>query len=77
LPDLVTHSLAEYEARALGLATDPARLQGLKERLAQNRLTLPLFDTDRFRRHIEKAYQSMWETWQRGESPRSFAVERQ
>jgi hypothetical protein len=28
-----------------------------------------LFDTERFRRHIEAAYLEMWEIWQRGEQP--------
>ena len=49
--------------------------EGYRNRLAKNRLTHPLFDTDRFRRHIEAAYLQMWEIWQRGEQPRSFAVE--
>jgi hypothetical protein len=30
---------------------------------------------DRFRRHIEAAYVTMWERWQRGERPQGFAVE--
>jgi protein O-GlcNAc transferase len=34
-----------------------------------------LFNTDRYRRHIEAAYLRMWECWQRGESPTSFSVE--
>jgi protein O-GlcNAc transferase len=38
-------------------------------------LRSPLFDADRFRRHIEAAYLTVWEIWQRGESPRSFRVE--
>jgi predicted O-linked N-acetylglucosamine transferase (SPINDLY family) len=75
LADLVTHDLAQYEALALRLARDGAALAAIKERLAQNRATCPLFDTDRFRRHIEAAYTTMWERWQRGESPRGFAVE--
>ena len=75
LPELVTHSLDEYEALALRLATDGSLLRGFRERLEQNRLTFPLFDTDRFCRHIEAAYNTMWERWQRGESPRSFSVE--
>ena len=75
LAELVTNSLEEYEAVALRLATDPSLLDGLRERLKQNRLTYPLFDTDRYRRHIEAAYTRMWELWQRGEAPRSFAVE--
>ena len=75
LPELVTHSLEDYEALALRLAEDPSLLQGYRNRLATNRLTHPLFDTDRFRRHIEAAYMTMWELWQRGEQPRSFSVE--
>jgi len=33
-----------------------------------------LFDADRFRRHIEAAYTTMWEIRWSGERPRSFAV---
>jgi len=75
LPELITHSLDEYESLALQLARNPERLAGLKAKLARNRGTYPLFDTDRFRRHIESAYTTMWERYQRGEPPRSFAVE--
>ena len=74
LAELVTGSLTEYEALALELAHDRDRLQAIRRKLAANRLTHPLFDTDRFRRHIEAAYATMWDIWQRGEPPRSFAV---
>jgi hypothetical protein len=33
-----------------------------------------LFETDRLRRDIERAYMTMWDIAQRGEPPRSFAV---
>jgi protein O-GlcNAc transferase len=75
LPELVTSSLADYEMLALKLATDASLLQSVRQRLKQNRLTYPLFDTDRFRRHIEAAYTTMWGIWQGGESPHSFSVE--
>jgi predicted O-linked N-acetylglucosamine transferase (SPINDLY family) len=75
LPELVTHRIEDYEALALRLAKDPCLLEGYRNRLATNRLTHPLFDTDRFRRHLEAAYLQLWEIWQRGEQPRSFAVE--
>lgn len=75
LPDLVTHSLEEYEILALKLASDPALLRSLRERLARNRSTCPLFDTGRFCRHLEAAYTTMWEIGLRGETPRSFAIE--
>jgi protein O-GlcNAc transferase len=75
LPELVTTSLEEYEALALRLARDPALLQSVRRKLENNRLTHPLFDSDRFRSHIEAAYLSMWDIRQRGEQPRSFTVE--
>jgi protein O-GlcNAc transferase len=75
LPELVTQSLADYEALALRLARDPSLLGALKVRLARNRDMGPLFDTARFTRNIEAAYTTMWERNQRGEPPQSFAVE--
>jgi predicted O-linked N-acetylglucosamine transferase (SPINDLY family) len=74
LPELITRSLPEYEALALKLATDRAMLADIRAKLARNRATHPLFDTDRFRRHIEAAYVTMWERHQRGEPPAGFAV---
>lgn len=53
LPELVTHSLSEYEALALALARDPSRLGSLRARLAVNRREAPLFDTARFCRQLE------------------------
>jgi len=50
-------------------------LADMKARLAGNRATSPWFDTDRFRGHIESACVTMWERYQRGERPESFAVE--
>jgi protein O-GlcNAc transferase len=75
LPELITSDLGEYEALARRLASDPALLRGFRQRLAQNRSTCALFDTDRFRRHIESAYITMWERQRGPEGPRSFSVE--
>ncbi len=77
LPELITHNVADYEALAMRLATNPAALADVRARLASNRTTCALFDTDRFRRHIEAAYVTMWDRYQRGESPQSFSVPRQ
>ena len=75
LPELVTASLEEYQALALKLARGDRLLGELRARLQRNRASAPLFDTDRFRRHIESAYRTMWEIRQRGDKPRAFAVE--
>lgn len=74
LPDLVAGNLTEYEELAVKLATTPELLHEVRSRLQRNRLTHPLFDTDRFRRHVEAAYITMLERHRRGEPPASFAV---
>lgn len=60
LPELVTHSLADYAALALALAHDSARLQALRERLARQRLAAPLFDVTGYTRGLEALYSGMW-----------------
>ncbi len=74
LPELVTHSDAEYEALALQLATEPERLRALRDRLAANRLSSPLFNTERFTRHLEQALQTMVERHAQGLPPAGFDV---
>jgi predicted O-linked N-acetylglucosamine transferase (SPINDLY family) len=41
----------------------------MKNKLAHNRLTHPLFDTDLFRQDIENAYLAIWRAWRTGERP--------
>jgi predicted O-linked N-acetylglucosamine transferase (SPINDLY family) len=74
LRELVTTSLADYEALALALARDPRALAAVRDKLLRNRRSAPLFDSQRFCRDIERAYLHMWERHQRGEPPRSFEV---
>lgn len=74
-PELITGSLQEYEALALKLASDHDLLAGIRATIARNRLSSPLFDTDRFKAHVEAAYTVMWQRCQRGLGPESFAVE--
>ena len=74
LPELVTDSLADYEALTAKLAGDPPLLRAIRDRLAENRASQPLFDMDRLCRHIEAAYRTMWDIHARGERPQNFAV---
>jgi predicted O-linked N-acetylglucosamine transferase (SPINDLY family) len=60
---------------ALKLAQDPALLVSLKRKLVESRGSCALFNQERFARHIEAAYAAMSERAQRGEAPKSFAVE--
>ncbi len=75
LPELVTHSLEDYEKLALQLATQPAMLAAIRSKLASNLATAPLFDTERYTRHLEAAYLRMWEISQKGKAPQGFAID--
>jgi predicted O-linked N-acetylglucosamine transferase (SPINDLY family) len=74
LPELITDSLPAYERRALSLVRDASALATIRRKLQDNRATSPLFDTQRFTRHLEAAFVTMWERQQRGEPPASFMV---
>jgi predicted O-linked N-acetylglucosamine transferase (SPINDLY family) len=69
LPELITDTPQAYEALALELASNAPKLAALRQRLAANRPTQPLFDTALFTRHIEAAYTAMWQRHQAGLPP--------
>lgn len=73
LPELVTHSLDDYQALALRLATEPEALAALRARLAGVRSS-PLFDTPRFARHLEQAYRAMWQLHTAGKTPQAMDI---
>ena len=74
LPELVTHSLQEYEQRAFDLSGGGSELKALRERLTNVSRNGPLFDTARFARSLEAAYCEMWERYLHGHEPASFTV---
>jgi protein O-GlcNAc transferase len=69
LPDLVTPDADAYERLAVELARDPARLQGLRQRLAESRDACPLFDSAQHTRDLEHLYEEMIEAWDQGRAP--------
>ena len=66
LPELIATTLEEYENLAIELAINPRKLNEIKQKLANNRLTTPLFDTPLFTRNLEAAYLKMCELNQAG-----------
>jgi predicted O-linked N-acetylglucosamine transferase (SPINDLY family) len=69
LPELIASTPEAYEALAVDMATHPEKLKAIKQKLAQNRLTAPLFNTRLFTRHMEAAYQEMYQRYQTGLAP--------
>jgi len=74
LEELIAASLPEYERLAVALATERARLEGLRAKLADARLTAPLFDTEGYTRSMEAAYQAMLERARSGLPPEHLDV---
>jgi predicted O-linked N-acetylglucosamine transferase (SPINDLY family) len=48
VPELISHTLSDYEERAVALGSDPAALTALRSKVESARTTSPLFDMPRF-----------------------------
>jgi predicted O-linked N-acetylglucosamine transferase (SPINDLY family) len=60
LKEGIVGSAQEYVARAVHLAGHPAALRSLRDKLARERLSAPLFDTARFARDFDDL---LWKIW--------------
>ena len=74
LPELITNTEQEYEALALSLATDPLELAKIRKKLAHNRLSAPLFDTETYTKNLEKAYTHTYWRYTDGLPPAEFKI---
>jgi protein O-GlcNAc transferase len=74
MPELIAASPVEYEALALRLARAPHELSLLRDKLRRQRASAILFDTPRFARSLEQAYESMWLNYRQGKAPRMIEL---
>ncbi len=74
LPELIAPNLEEYERQAVELARQPEVMRRLREKLALQLSTAPLFDMPRFVRNLERAYDTMWQIHSQGNPARPFDV---
>ena len=74
LTELITEKEQEYEALILDLATNPQRLAAIKQKLAANRLSKPLFNTELFTKHLEDGYQQAYQRYFEGLEPDMITV---
>lgn len=74
LGDMICNSEENYEERAVYLGTHPEAMTLLRQRLANQVATAPLFNTARFVAHLESAYRSMWADYVAGIPPRDICV---
>lgn len=73
LAELVTHTPQAYEQRAIELARDPLALRAIQDRLVENRLTKPLFDTVLFTQDLEVLYKKMVERYRANLAPENIS----
>ncbi len=73
-PDLVTHSLEEYEARAVQLIAQPGKLSQLRREIVAARSINRLFDCVGYARDLETGFQMAWERHLSGYPPADIAV---
>lgn len=76
LTDCITASLTDYYNVALDLATHPNKLAALKSKIINLKSSSSLFKPELFVANLESAYQTMWQRYQRGLSPKSFKITR-
>jgi predicted O-linked N-acetylglucosamine transferase (SPINDLY family) len=72
LAELIAHSPEEYVDLVVRLSQDPERLAQLRAELRPRMAASPLCDGPSFTRHLEAAYQRMWDIYVRGGTPREF-----
>ncbi|MCO6186675.1 hypothetical protein [Rhizobium sp. L1K21] len=74
-PELVATDADGYCDLAVRLASDAAMRETVRNRLASNRRLWPLFDTERFTRHLELGYEAMATRARQGLAPDHLDIE--
>jgi protein O-GlcNAc transferase len=72
--EMVVHSQAEYEERAVELGMNRNKRKRLREQLKESRSVSPLFDTRRWVRNLERVFARMWHIHCTGREPQWFQI---
>ncbi|WP_181850497.1 tetratricopeptide repeat protein [Thalassospira xiamenensis] len=74
MTELVAKSDEDYESIALDLALNPEKLAKVRRKLSDNRSTHPLFDSERYTRHLEAAYTRAYDLYREGKAAEDIQV---
>ncbi|MGE7370805.1 glycosyl transferase [Neorhizobium sp. NPDC001467] len=74
LPEMVARDEADYVRLAAELFSDRDKVAAFSKRLEENRMVKPLFDAERFCRHLETAFEMMAERARKGLPPEHIDV---
>jgi predicted O-linked N-acetylglucosamine transferase (SPINDLY family) len=74
LTELIAKSAQEYESLAIQLGHEPETIVALKSKLNDNRLSEPLFDTERYTEKLESAFREMHRRSTRNQPPTHLVI---
>ncbi|MDX2109235.1 MAG: hypothetical protein SFY80_03235 [Verrucomicrobiota bacterium] len=74
IPECIAPTLCDYERLVIELATDRERLRELSNTLRSQKMSVPLFATEQWTRHLESAYLEMAAIHKSSMRPRDFAI---
>ena len=74
LPELITETEEAYESLIYELATEPQRLARIKRKLADNRLSKPLFNSALFAEHLEEGFERAYQLYFGKKRPKNINI---
>lgn len=74
IEELITETSESYEALAVELANNRDKLVAIKRKLIEAKKSAALFDTPRFVKNIELAYEAVWSRYREGLSPEHICI---
>ncbi len=74
LPELITETEEEYEELITELTEHPEKLAKIREKLKENRITNPLFDTARYTRNFERGLTQVYDLYLNSKEPEDIIV---
>ena len=69
VPELITHSLTEYQSQAITLAKYPQKVLAIKSKIQNLKSNIPQFVT-----HLESTYKITWDRYRRGLPPTHLTI---
>ncbi|HAW21627.1 MAG TPA: hypothetical protein DCX14_15700 [Flavobacteriales bacterium] len=74
LTELITETENDYETLIFELATHPEKLEAVRTKLANNRVSKPLFNSQLFTQHLESGYLRAYQRYVNGEKPEDIRI---
>jgi predicted O-linked N-acetylglucosamine transferase (SPINDLY family) len=75
LGELIVENERDYTGLAFELAGNEGKLAAIRAKLQANRLTTPLFDSEKFTRHLEKGFELAYAAYLEGRPPVDIVVQ--